>query len=165
MSEFQSLRNSGMAWFASDSLKRLQPVCPLRVFRKLQSSICALSSRLLWNRTYFTRLLEVFCSLPGGPLQKTPHKKRRTEKASDVWKLLFHAPISSIFQSQFLLVLMRAHTHTHTPTIWIGFLFVCLFVWNRVSLCSSGSPGTHSIDQAGLKLTEILLPMPPECWY
>jgi hypothetical protein len=27
-------------------------------------------------------------------------------------------------------------------------LFVCLFVWDRVSLCSPGCPGTHSVDQA-----------------
>ena len=25
-------------------------------------------------------------------------------------------------------------------------------------------PGTHSVDQAGHKLTEIYLPLPPECW-
>jgi hypothetical protein len=32
-------------------------------------------------------------------------------------------------------------------------LFVCLFVFrNRVSLCSPGCPGTHSVDQAGLEL-------------
>jgi hypothetical protein len=30
-------------------------------------------------------------------------------------------------------------------------LFVCLFQ-NKVSLCSSGCPGTHSVDQAGLEL-------------
>ena len=35
-----------------------------------------------------------------------------------------------------------------------GFLFVCLFVCfrDRVSLCSSGCPGTHFVDQAGLEL-------------
>jgi hypothetical protein len=37
------------------------------------------------------------------------------------------------------------------------FLFVCLFVCfcffgDRVSLCSPGCPGTHSVDQAGLEL-------------
>ena len=33
------------------------------------------------------------------------------------------------------------------------FLFVCLFVFgDRVSLCSPGCPGTHSVDQAGLEL-------------
>jgi hypothetical protein len=37
------------------------------------------------------------------------------------------------------------------------FLFVCLFFvflffQDRVSLCSSGCPGTHSVDQAGLEL-------------
>jgi hypothetical protein len=31
-------------------------------------------------------------------------------------------------------------------------LFVCLFFRNRVSLCSPGCPGTHSVDQAGLVL-------------
>ena len=34
------------------------------------------------------------------------------------------------------------------------FVFVCLFVWDRVSLCSPGSSETHSIDQAGIKLKE-----------
>jgi hypothetical protein len=72
----------------------------------------------------------------------------------------------------------RTHQHTHTPfkklivncvLIWNTFyhvskyfsneplsLFVCLFVWlvfrDRVSLCSPGCPGTHSVDQAGLEL-------------
>ena len=37
----------------------------------------------------------------------------------------------------------------------IPFLFVCLFCFvfrDRVSLCSPGCPGTHSVDQAGLEL-------------
>jgi hypothetical protein len=34
-------------------------------------------------------------------------------------------------------------------------LFVCLFQ-DRVSLCSPGCPGTHSVDQAGLKLRNPL---------
>jgi hypothetical protein len=33
--------------------------------------------------------------------------------------------------------------------------FVCLFVFqDRVSLCSLGCPGTHSVDQAGLELRD-----------
>jgi hypothetical protein len=32
--------------------------------------------------------------------------------------------------------------------------FVCLF-WDRVSLCSPGCPGTHSVDQAGLELRNL----------
>jgi hypothetical protein len=40
---------------------------------------------------------------------------------------------------------------------------VCVFPRDRVSLCSPGCPGTHSVDQAGLKLRN-----PPasasECW-
>jgi hypothetical protein len=35
--------------------------------------------------------------------------------------------------------------------VW-GFLFCFLFFRNRVSLCSSDCPGSHSVDQAGLKL-------------
>jgi hypothetical protein len=32
----------------------------------------------------------------------------------------------------------------------LSFVFVCF--WDRVSLCSPGCPGTHSVDQAGLEL-------------
>jgi hypothetical protein len=31
-------------------------------------------------------------------------------------------------------------------------LFLVLVFWDRVSLCSPGCPGTHSVDQAGLEL-------------
>jgi hypothetical protein len=31
-------------------------------------------------------------------------------------------------------------------------LFFFFFFWDRVSLCCSGCPGTHSVDQAGLEL-------------
>ena len=46
------------------------------------------------------------------------------------------------------------------------FFFVCLFIFqDRVSLCSFGCRGSLSlsIDQAVLELTEIKLPLPPEC--
>jgi hypothetical protein len=48
------------------------------------------------------------------------------------------------------------------------FLFVCLFLFllllffDRVSLCSPGCPGTHSIRLA--LNSEILLPLPPKGW-
>jgi hypothetical protein len=49
----------------------------------------------------------------------------------------------------------------------VFFLFVCLFVFvffhDRVSLCSPGCPGTHSVDQAGLKLRDVS-DLPPKCW-
>ena len=38
-----------------------------------------------------------------------------------------------------------------------------LLFQDRVSLCSPGCPGTHSVDQAGLELTEICLPLLPKC--
>jgi hypothetical protein len=38
-------------------------------------------------------------------------------------------------------------------------LFICLFVYlvfqDRVSLCSPGCPGTHSVDQASLELRNL----------
>ena len=34
----------------------------------------------------------------------------------------------------------------------------------RVPLCHPGCLGAYSVDQAGLDLTEIRLPLPPECW-
>jgi hypothetical protein len=40
-------------------------------------------------------------------------------------------------------------------------LLTCLVFQDRVSLCSPGYPGTHSVDQVGLKITAICLPLPP----
>lgn len=39
-----------------------------------------------------------------------------------------------------------------------------LFAFRRVSLSSSSCPETSYVDQAGLQLTEISLPLPPKCW-
>ena len=41
-------------------------------------------------------------------------------------------------------------------------ILFCFVFEDRVSLCSPGCFGTQSVDQAGLKLTEI--PLPPKCW-
>jgi hypothetical protein len=48
-------------------------------------------------------------------------------------------------------------TNLHCPPDYIFvFVFVFLFVFrDRVSLCSPGCPGTHSVDQAGLKLRNL----------
>ncbi|EDL82855.1 rCG63058 [Rattus norvegicus] len=40
-------------------------------------------------------------------------------------------------------------------------LFACLFL--RVSLYIPGWPATSYVDQIGLELIQILLPLPPEC--
>jgi hypothetical protein len=40
--------------------------------------------------------------------------------------------------------------------VWIFFLvLVLVFFRDRVSLCSPGCPGTHSVDQAGLELRNL----------
>jgi hypothetical protein len=36
--------------------------------------------------------------------------------------------------------------------VCLFYLFIYLFIWDRVSPCSPGCPGTHSVDQAGLEL-------------
>ena len=36
--------------------------------------------------------------------------------------------------------------------VFVFFVFVVVVFQDRVSLCSSGCPGTHSVDQAGLQL-------------
>ena len=56
-----------------------------------------------------------------------------------------------------LLVLIRIIVFAlyYTIQVCLSFFpfFVCLFVYqDRVSLCSSNCPGTHSVDQAGLEL-------------
>jgi hypothetical protein len=53
-------------------------------------------------------------------------------------------------------------TNTHIDTDAYKFLaiFVVVVLQDRVSLCSSGCPRIHFVDQAGLKLTEIHLSLP-----
>ena len=41
---------------------------------------------------------------------------------------------------------------------------ICCCFQDRVSLCSLGCPINHSVDQAVLEFTEILLLLPPMCW-
>jgi hypothetical protein len=43
--------------------------------------------------------------------------------------------------------------------------FVRLFVETESHYVAPGCPETHSIDQSGLKLTEIHLPLLPKCWF
>ena len=42
---------------------------------------------------------------------------------------------------------------------WFLFLVFVFDFWDRISLCRPGCPGTHSVDQASLELTEIRLPL------
>lgn len=44
------------------------------------------------------------------------------------------------------------------------FACVCFCFWDRVALYSPDCPGTLSVDQCGLELTEICLRLPPDCW-
>jgi hypothetical protein len=53
-------------------------------------------------------------------------------------------------------IIFNKYLQRQTAFFLSSFLFVCLFLffvfWYRVSLFSSGCPGTHSVDQAGLEL-------------
>ena len=45
------------------------------------------------------------------------------------------------------------------------FIFLFVLFFKREFLYGFGAcPGTSSLDQAGLELTEIRLPLPPKCW-
>ena len=51
-----------------------------------------------------------------------------------------------------------------TDHCFLDFVLFCLVFRDRVSLCNSpGCSGTYFVDQAGLILTVICLPLPPEC--
>lgn len=53
------------------------------------------------------------------------------------------------------------------PTYFSVLFFIILFVVGfsrQVSLCSPSCPGIYSVDQAGMELTEICLPLPLKCW-
>jgi hypothetical protein len=44
------------------------------------------------------------------------------------------------------------------------FALLCFLFGDKVSLYIPGCPETHSINEAGLELIEICLPLPPEFW-
>ena len=46
----------------------------------------------------------------------------------------------------------------------LHFLFVFAFEMGFLCVNNPGCPGTQSVDQAGFRLTEICLPLPPKCW-
>ena len=61
---------------------------------------------------------------------------------------------------------------------WLAFQYICRYLavffffccccclfFETEFLCSFRScPGTSSVDQAGLELTDVCLPLPPKCW-
>jgi hypothetical protein len=63
-----------------------------------------------------------------------------------------------------LVLLLPAQESFTTDVMFVFFFFFwCGECRDRVSLCSPGCPGTHSVDQAGLELRN-LPPLPPKCW-
>jgi hypothetical protein len=58
---------------------------------------------------------------------------------------------------------MHFSMHPFCFVLFCFVLFCFVLFWDRVSLCNPGCPGTHFVDQAGLKLRNPL-PLPPKCW-
>jgi hypothetical protein len=52
-----------------------------------------------------------------------------------------------------LLIYIRVYPESNGSFVLFCF-FVCFVFRDRVSLCSPGCPGTHSVDQAGLELRD-----------
>jgi hypothetical protein len=73
-----------------------------------------------------------------------------------LWDLLLIALVSTFLH-------MYIHIIKSALLLLLFALFLFLF-WDGVSLHGPGYPGTHYVDQADLKLTEICLLLPPECW-
>lgn len=46
----------------------------------------------------------------------------------------------------------------------VDHLWVCLYFWDRVSLCLTGWPVTQSVAQVGLELSRDPSSLPSECW-
>ena len=61
-------------------------------------------------------------------------------------------------------ILLTVEPFLHSPPPIFNSLVGLNFFQVRFSLHIFCCPGTHSVDQAGLELTEICLPLPPECW-
>ena len=75
--------------------------------------------------------------------------------------------VSTSLQDRFYV--QESPNTSQTPCVWFGFGLVLVWFssFSRQGFqCNNsfGSPGTYSVNQAGLKLTEIHLPLPPECW-
>ena len=68
------------------------------------------------------------------------------------------APFGFSFTSS---IHIRTKSGLAGPSFTYLFIF-CLF--ETGSPFSPSWPGAHYVDQAGLELTEIHLPLPPECW-
>ncbi|KAM7317276.1 hypothetical protein ACRRTK_023578 [Alexandromys fortis] len=64
----------------------------------------------------------------------------------------------------FVIQIERRSSGCEPPLVLFCCCCCCLF-FEIGFLCGFGAcPGTSSVDQAGLELTEIRLPLPPECW-
>jgi hypothetical protein len=103
-----------------------------------------------------TRWSQRLTDQPASPQSRVPGLSRRPclkkirwlAPEDDNWGW----PLASISEPTHVNIHINLHTH--------DFGWLVLGFRDRVSLCSSCCPRTHSVDQAGLKLTEIWLLLP-----
>jgi hypothetical protein len=66
--------------------------------------------------------------------------------------------VASVLKHTYLIAILSFSEDTSLKCIYTFTFFVlfCFLVFqDRVSLCSPGCPGTHSVDQTGLKLRNL----------
>ena len=86
----------------------------------------------------------------------TPHPSFTRKPALDQVSIEYKKADIPFYNIQILFVLLFVY-------LFLRFSF--FFFWDRVSLCRFGAyPGTQSGYQAVFKLTEISLPLLPDCW-
>ena len=95
--------------------------------------------------THDLPLNHLFFKLPDTPPLRTP-MQTETGTRQNTWILTYTKQLG-IYVMFHCFVLF-----CFVLFCFVLFCFVLFVFWDRVSLCSSGCPGTHSEDQAGLKL-------------
>ena len=99
---------------------------------------------------------------------------RTASSGSSVWE----GQLQSLVLSEYASTEMSLHAlYMHQVSAAEGRVSALLCLCGSTELLYSGAgvktgllcvalavSGTHSVDQAGLELTEIHLPLPPECW-
>lgn len=101
---------------------------------------------------YYVQFLSMFSSIKHFIYQVFPYYKRYLVHCYEICHCLLN--MSHIF-IQDLFILMGIIYYLILFYLYWYQTFGVLLFWDRVSLCSSNYPGTHSVAQASLELTEI----------
>jgi hypothetical protein len=103
-----------------------------------------------WTYIYFTH-----AHRKRGEKAKGRLNIRKREGVSISQYFLFHFHVQHNFILKSIVIHCILPICAMKKTRFICFVFCFLFFWDRVSLYSSGCPGTHFVDQAGLELRNL----------